>query len=712
MLKLVNVSKYYSSEGNVALGLRNINIKFEKNEFVAIVGESGSGKTTLLNVISGIDSYEEGEMYFSNQETSYYSMSDWEDYRKNNIGFVFQNYNLIESYSVLQNVETVLLLRGVSKKDARKRALEIIERVGLSNRKRSRAAKLSGGEKQRVVIARAIASDSKILVCDEPTGNLDSENSEQIMSLINEVAPGRLVVVVTHDYSLVEPYATRKVRLFDGEIVEDVNLKPKKPDAEDKTELVNNQPRFLTNLLFGLRNLVMTPKRTIFSLLVYIAITFTIVGIYDSTFLAQPTNYRYSYTYTFTDNRRLILNKPDYSPFSEQEIEDISKISGVNYVHKNDFYLDSAIYFYDDDNWEFYTLILQSINQLKEADIIQGRMPENDLEVVVTNDKLLGKKINQSFYDKKYEFEIVGITDKNYQSNYYGSGTIYASDLLRKQKIIEQGQSYFGFSLKGIDELEEYSYLERISFAFEPSYEDGVIRLSLGAQISELEFNDEDIKVYLTSIYGEKEITDVTIEIIREPDNYTNFIFMNENTFFNLIDNEVYQISVILDDSFIKGSLMSQLRNKGYRVIDVSDFPSYGFDGLMMLIETIMKTFVAGLGIVFLYFVTYMILHLVMNSKKRDYSILRILGANRKNLNSIVSIENITLGIIAYITTFVGVIIINQYYSLGVMNIIKYRDYGSMLILLIIIVILAFMLSVRFSRKMFESVVNVVIRRS
>ena len=161
MLKLVNVSKYYSSEGNVALGLRNINIKFEKNEFVAIVGESGSGKTTLLNVISGIDSYEEGEMYFSNQETSYYSMSDWEDYRKNNIGFVFQNYNLIESYSVLQNVETVLLLRGVSKKDARKRALEIIERVGLSNRKRSRAAKLSGGEKQRVVIARAIASDSK-----------------------------------------------------------------------------------------------------------------------------------------------------------------------------------------------------------------------------------------------------------------------------------------------------------------------------------------------------------------------------------------------------------------------------------------------------------------------------------------------------------------------------------------------------------------------
>ena len=116
MLKLVNLSKYYNSDGNVAIGLRNLNIEFNKNEIVAIVGESGSGKTTLLNVISGIDSYEEGEMFFLNGETSYYTQEDWDEYRKDNIGFVFQNYNLIDSYNVLQNVETVLLLRGVSKR--------------------------------------------------------------------------------------------------------------------------------------------------------------------------------------------------------------------------------------------------------------------------------------------------------------------------------------------------------------------------------------------------------------------------------------------------------------------------------------------------------------------------------------------------------------------------------------------------------------------
>ena len=240
---------------------------------------------------------------------------------------------------MIQNVESVLLLRGVNKKEARQRALEIIDKVGLSKRKRSRAAKLSGGEKQRVVIARAIASDPKILVCDEPTGNLDSENGKQIMALINDVAPGRLVVMVTHDFSLVEPYATRKVRLYDGEVVEDTKLRPKKNDVKEHQAIQVKSPQFLTNLLFSLRNLVMTPKRSLFSLLVYIAITFTIVGVYDSVFLSNMVNSDHSNMYVLTDNRRIVINKYDKKEFSQDELDKIEKITGVDKIYKNDYYL-------------------------------------------------------------------------------------------------------------------------------------------------------------------------------------------------------------------------------------------------------------------------------------------------------------------------------------------------------------------------------------
>ncbi len=147
MIKLVNVSKYYHNEGVVSLGLRKINLEFNIGEFVAITGESGSGKSTLLNVISGIDTYEDGELYINGEETSYYDDEDWEEYRKNKVAFIFQNYNLIDSYSVLRNVETALVNQGYDLKTRRKKAIEILERVGLNKHLKHRASKLSGGEK-------------------------------------------------------------------------------------------------------------------------------------------------------------------------------------------------------------------------------------------------------------------------------------------------------------------------------------------------------------------------------------------------------------------------------------------------------------------------------------------------------------------------------------------------------------------------------------
>ncbi|MBD5390622.1 ATP-binding cassette domain-containing protein [bacterium] len=233
MIKLDNLTKIYNSNGSSAIGLQNINLELHCGEFVAVVGASGSGKTTLLNVISGMDTYNEGELIIDGKSTSGFTIADFENFRQNNVAFIFQNYQLIDSYTVLENVMVELLIRGFKKKDAKLKAKEYLEQVGLIKRIHHRATKLSGGEKQRVVIARALASDAKILACDEPTGNLDSKNAAEIIQLIHSVAKDKLVLLVTHDESLIKDVATRIVRIRDGKIESDIQQNLEKNSEEN-----------------------------------------------------------------------------------------------------------------------------------------------------------------------------------------------------------------------------------------------------------------------------------------------------------------------------------------------------------------------------------------------------------------------------------------------------------------------------------------------
>src|SRR5574344_1527074 len=225
MLKLKNVSKFYYSKGIVASGFTKVSLDFDLGEFVAITGESGSGKSTLLNVISGLDSYEEGEMYINGNETSHYTEKDYEIYRKKYIGNIFQNFNLVNSYTVYQNIELVLLLNGQRKKDIKNKVLDIIKQVDLTKYKNRKVSKLSGGQKQRVAIARALAQDTPIILADEPTGNLDKKSSESVLKLLHDVSKDKLVIVVTHNYDQIEEYATRKITMHECKILEDKKIK-------------------------------------------------------------------------------------------------------------------------------------------------------------------------------------------------------------------------------------------------------------------------------------------------------------------------------------------------------------------------------------------------------------------------------------------------------------------------------------------------------
>ncbi len=223
MLELRNIKKSYKVGDSAVLALNGIDINFRDNEFVAILGPSGSGKTTLLNIIGGLDRYDSGDLVINLRSTKEYFSRDWDDYRNNSIGFVFQNYNLIPHQSVLANVELALTLSGVSKLERRRRAKEVLAKVGLNDQLNKKPNQLSGGQMQRVAIARALINDPDILLADEPTGALDSETSTQIMELIREISKDRLVIMVTHNSEIAEQYASRIINIKDGKIKNDSN---------------------------------------------------------------------------------------------------------------------------------------------------------------------------------------------------------------------------------------------------------------------------------------------------------------------------------------------------------------------------------------------------------------------------------------------------------------------------------------------------------
>lgn len=278
MLKLKNISKIYQTGELTQNALDKVSVSFRQNEFVSILGPSGSGKTTLLNIIGGLDRYTDGDLMINGRSTKEYKDKDWDAYRNNSIGFVFQSYNLIAHQSVLSNVELALTLAGVSRDERRKRAIKVLERVGLKDHLNKRPNQLSGGQMQRVAIARALVNDPEILLADEPTGALDTETSGQIMDLLKEIASDRLVIMVTHNPELAREYSTRIIRLLDGKLITDSDPYDgsEGPRPTDKKYTDRTTMSFFTALGLSLNNLATKFGRT---LLTAFAGSIGIIGI-------------------------------------------------------------------------------------------------------------------------------------------------------------------------------------------------------------------------------------------------------------------------------------------------------------------------------------------------------------------------------------------------------------------------------------------------
>ncbi len=347
LLQLKDIGKIYVSEGNVAVGIRGVNLSFDKGEFVAITGQSGSGKSTLLNVISGIDTYEEGELFIEGEPTSHFLQPEWEDYRQTYISFIFQDYNIIESFTVLQNVE-LALMHIENKKERRRRALELLDRVGMTSHLHHKGSRLSGGQKQRTVIARALAKDSPIILADEPTGNLDSATSAEIIELLREVSRDKLLIMVTHNFEQVEHCATRHIRVYDGAIESDQALRPTEavaeahvPEAPAPTAAPKKAKKHYVRkgITLGRSLFTSRPKLSVFLCLLLII---GALGIFLITGYCGSASLLFQEYTMFTPmDGRVVLTRQDGSPISEETLADLASRYGAKDSLRYDSMLDA-----------------------------------------------------------------------------------------------------------------------------------------------------------------------------------------------------------------------------------------------------------------------------------------------------------------------------------------------------------------------------------
>lgn len=483
MIELKNLSKFYYKKGMIASGISKVNLKLSMGEFVVITGESGSGKSTLLNVISGLDTYEEGEMYIEGKETSHYTPSDFEEYRKKYIGNVFQNFNLVSSYTVYQNVELILLIEGSKKEDVKERVNEIIRRVGLYEYRNKKVSKLSGGQKQRVAIARALAKDTPVIVADEPTGNLDIESAKSVVELLHSLAKGRLVIIVTHNYEQFENYATRRIKMSDGKIIEDDaigSFRYNEPSENDeicntgegesiassikdgkqlkdatgkgikKTEYPYETPKSVkrgeidtpSKIRLGIRNTFNIFTKFLLLLLVFIFLIGGTITEYTSYLQSMKIAEEGRFNQFFTPSSdRIVFRHSDKKPISDKDVAEIKKISNVKSVITGDIVSDQGVSIEGSES--YFNGYPKNISTVpKKVDV--GRLPKADDEFVLetysqiidTNTKnhkdLLNKyfKIYGNSTDKEYSGKLVGIKymDTSNGVNINIDGNIYLSD--------------------------------------------------------------------------------------------------------------------------------------------------------------------------------------------------------------------------------------------------------------------------------------------
>lgn len=705
MIKLKDVSKYYYNKGLITSGITKINAEFNIGEFIVITGESGSGKSTLLNVISGLDTYEDGEMYIDGKETSHYGDEDFEEYRKEYISNIFQNFNLVGSYTVYQNIELVMLINGYTKKEARPKILKLINEVELTRYKNTRVSKLSGGQKQRVAIARALAKNTPIIIADEPTGNLDKRAAESVLKTLALTAKDKLVIVVTHNYEQVEKYATRKITMFDGKILED-KIITKTDEVKTDGNLESKKMKPISKLRLGVRNTFNIVPKFLLLLAVFLfmfaAITTEMAGLRENKYEEERVGNN-SYLQN-KDTSRIIINKSDKSPFTDEDYQRIEALGNISRIQKNDYLEDLSASLYSD-----YYYISGSVIKRTSQKLDLGRNIEKDNEVVIQMnkenntigdpEKILNKEFMYNYQDNTTKLKVVGIIfndDLDYES------IIEVSDNMINEFILNYviSRTTQTLTVNGADTYCNLFYIDSVNDSSiyvnenlnNNSYPIKMVSLSLSNTYVNKVF---DLKVeHVLNKYNSKRLTGYSYE--------ENTCYLSKNLIRNTLISDKYQTSVFVKDEVKINDTINDLINLGYSTYAVKDM-LINESATMTYIYNIINLVLMIIILVAMFFISYLIIKLILKSRKNYYTIIRILGGSKKNCKSILKIELYTILNIAFIIlTLLVYMIVNGMIDISLRSSLKLLNIKDYVLIYILIFALTYLISVRFGRFIFK----------
>lgn len=728
LIKLEHLTKIYKGKENVAIGIQDINLEFNIGEFVAIVGSSGSGKTTLLNVISGIDSYEEGDLIIDGKSTSDFTMEDFESYRRANVAFIFQNYQLIDSYTVLENVMIELIFKGFNRKDAKVRAKEILNKVGMGHRLHNRATKLSGGEKQRVVIARAIASDAQILVCDEPTGNLDSKNSNEIMRLLKEISANKLVLLVTHDESLIEGNANRIIRIKDGRIESDYKIS--ETESISRPLDISSKNKVSTQLYIALKNVFRTPKKSLFVMVVFIILSFVLinsVSYLPTSIKVMDTKTTEYITFNNRDDNRIVV----YSDTIPSE-----EFKSQYTVVENDYMLDveyrvASYSTHLNQQLKSSSMIKTSLDHLELA---AGRYPSNTYEILL----ILGDNYSESFYNVVLGSMLkIGIKNiQRYAATAYEivGFAKYTDEYVKSQSFNKTSANQQESAANTLyDRTDFYVIPEALPQLFENAL--SIDRMAIIKQVQEdfafivdgkkiaptfYEGNYTDIKISYK--YFEKEVDGLylgnqKIDIFEYPVDYVyksdrNFaIGLSPNFVIKMLESNSFRYSVFASDDQLDQLyqiLLSDENNDNvFMIRDLKDVENiYNIDGI---VENLLSLVFLIVEILVSLFISILITSFVLGSKKKELGVLRVIGLSERDVLKILHFELLLL-MCGAIVVSLGVAVVTIYLNVGFSFAHIFDNIPKLIASILILLIMTYFISLSWNKKMFKKSAREVLK--
>ena len=736
MLKLENITKIYEGKNFKQIALNDVTLAFRKNEFVSILGPSGSGKSTLLNIIGGLDKYTSGNLIIDGVSTRKYKERDWNNYRSKRVGFIFQNYNLINHQSVLSNVLLALNIVGNSKRENVKLARKVLKDVGLENYIKKRPKQLSGGQMQRVAIARALVTNPDIILCDEPTGALDSQTSIQIMEILKNISKDKLVIMVTHNVSLANKYSDRVIALKDGIITYDTNPYEEESYSLKKIKNKRKSMNKFTSLSLSLQNLLTKKSRT---LLTSFAGSIGIIGIAlilslskgaqkyidkieKETFSSYPIAIEKSYIdyQNLFENEKASCNNGNIcsiddlsnNVINDNKINSISKFSNKlkqNYENINKYTLDIN-YNYDTDlniyksdkkientSLYFKEFFGNDSPLLKEYTLVYGKLPEKYNELVIVTDengKLPLSLMNNLFLNEdvtsneNINISFEEITSLNFklipESFYY----IYEKDTWQFMK--DDQDKINDILNKGIN----------LSIT-------GILKLNKNAIINESGFigYSKNLLTYLNDVVDSSNIKKAILEN-KEINPLTNNLYDENMTYNDLINN----ITDFESENPIKIDIYPKdykSKEKIERIIkkynkENSNDKVYYFDylktfvnsmkALIKMITYVLTAFI-GVSLVVSSIMISIITYISVLERTKEIGILRALGASKKDVKNIFKAETIIIGTISSFIGIGGAYLLNKvidkviYNLMGISN-ITYLSWNYMAYLILISIVL------------------------